>query len=122
MLINMKMTRNGIEALAGRIDSKRLEKGLRYADLARASGVHPSQTQRICQAKFQTFGGNLVRICTTLGIDPNDLGNDNLSSDPHWTELLHTVRTVWDGTPDGANAIAGLIRAAVAIHKPDPNK
>ena len=119
MLIYMKMTRHGIEALASRIDRKRLEKGLKYADLARASGVHPSQTQRICQAKFQTFGGNLVRICSTLGIDLNDLDNDNLANDPHWMELQHIVRTVWDGTPDGANAIASLIRAAVAIRKPD---
>lgn len=119
MLFCMKLSSGKIKELAQRIDEQRLENGLSYAELARNVGVHPSQVQRICQAEFRTLGSNFMRICTALGIDPNDSTKICPVADPHWLELQRTVRTVWDGTPAGAAAITGLIRAAIAIRRPD---
>lgn len=115
----MKPSSDEIEMLAQRIDEQRRKNGLSYAELARQAGVHPSQAQRICQAEFRTFGSNLMQICTVLGVTLDETLQVGAITDPHWLELQRTVRTVWDGTPAGAAAIAGLIRAAIAIRRPD---
>ena len=115
----MKLRSDKIDSLARRIDGKRRKHGLSYADLARMSGVHPSQVQRICHADFRTLGSNVMQICTVLGIDSPCGVTIGATTDPHWLELQRTVRMAWDGTPSGASAITELIRAAVAFRKSD---
>lgn len=116
MLICMKPTSDEIASLARRIDTARRERGWSYAELARRSGMHPSQTSRICAGEFRTFGANVVRICTALGIGVE--GDDGASTDPVWDDLQRAVQSYWDGTPGGAAAITALIRAAFSLHPP----
>lgn len=119
MLLCMKLKSDEIDSLARRIDGQRRRDGLTYADLARKSGVHPSQVQRICHADFRTLGSNIMQICTVLGIDSACDITIGAPTDPDWLELQRTVRMAWDGTPSGASAITELIRAAVAFRRSD---
>lgn len=115
----MKLSNTEIKLLARRIDKQRLKNGLSYAELGRSAEVHPSQVQRICRAKFRTLGSNYMRICTALRIEPGGKIEIGTMADPHWVELQRTIRSFWDGTPAGAAAIAGLIKAALALRHPN---
>jgi hypothetical protein len=84
------------------------------ADLARATGIHPSQVGRICDGDFRRLGGNVMQICNLLHVDPrsDDLG--------HARRLTAAVLTLWDKTADDAERLIRLlndlreVRGAVA--------
>jgi predicted transcriptional regulator len=99
MQIGMKLKPKDVETLARQIEGRRLELGYTYSDISLKSGVNQGQVSRICRGKFKTKSGNVMQICTTLGIaESTDL-----------TRLREAVLNLWDGSSTDADRISRLL-------------
>ena len=104
----MKPTKDEIADLRKQISEKREAKGLTYAQIARISGVHSSQVWRICNDKFRTISRNVVEVCRVLGVETETVAVPPFESEPWWLDIEQSVRSLWDGTPEGARKIAKM--------------
>ncbi|MGP2494285.1 helix-turn-helix domain-containing protein [Mesorhizobium sp. PUT5] len=108
--------------LVRRINDRRLQSGLSYAELAKYADVDASQVSRICRGQFITFGSSVVRICTALGLqvtpdkEPSK-AQSRPSVDPNWVKLERSIRRAWDNTPAGADRLAKIITAVGEISR-----
>ncbi len=76
-------------------------------DIGGRTGVHVSQVSRILSGDIRRVSVNVKKICKfanelSVGMRPKrDLNY-----------LIETLKIVWDGTPEGAEALCGLLLAA----------
>jgi transcriptional regulator with XRE-family HTH domain len=93
------------------------------ADVARISGVDPSQVSRILAGEFVTFGSAVVRICNTLGVTPDATSAKAATrTQPQatarqvaWLKVERAVKGLWDETPDGAERLVRVLDAIAAV-------
>lgn len=98
-----------MKRLASRLQGRLYELGLSKAELARQSGVHPSQVGRVLSGHGQRLSQNVLQICNVLGIDPNvDAADDR-------ARISEAALSIWDGSHEGANAIVGMLRQLARI-------
>lgn len=109
----MKLKPKDIEALANRIESKRVSLGFNYSDIARISGVNQGQVSRICRGLFKTNSGNVMQICISLGVDVTQEGSSDL------IRLRNAVLDLWDGTPVDADRITRLLGIVGEVRRPN---
>lgn len=116
----MKPSREEREKLAGLIRRRRAKTSLSNAELAAIANVDPGQTSRILDGKFRTVGGNVLRICNVLGIDPHgehdeDAAPKDVRRHAAWAKLEASVRRAWDQTPQGAERLVAVIDAVANV-------
>ena len=109
----MKLKPKDIEALANRIESKRMALGFNYSDVARITGVNQGQVSRICRGLFKTTGGNVMQICMSLGVDLTQEGSSDL------VRLRDAVLDLWDGTSVDADRITRLLGIVGEVRRPN---
>lgn len=98
--------------LAFRMRAQLRELGITKAELARRSGVHPSQVGRLLAGEGERLSQNLLQICKILGIDPYGEAADDKA------RISEAALSVWDGTHEGADAIVGLLQQLARIKEP----
>lgn len=116
----MKPNREEREKLAAAIRRGWQKSALTNAQLAIAAQVDPGQASRILDGQFRTVGGNVLRICNVLGLNPHgDVLPDQTSGQARkraaWAKLEASVRRAWDETPQGADRLAAVIDAVADI-------
>lgn len=91
---------------------------LNQTDLADLSGVDASQVSRILAGRFVTFGGAVVQICNSLGVDPEVVSRIDASAfigpppEPSsWIRVERAARRLWDETPTGADRLVRVLDA-----------
>ena len=111
----MKPSREEREKLAGAIQRARAASALSNATIASVAKVDPGQTSRILDGDFMTFGGNVLRICNVLGVDPGAPDAPETAKEAArtaaWARLEASVRNAWDKTPQGADRLVAVIDA-----------
>ena len=120
MLKCMKPSREEREKLAELIRQKRQKLAISNAELAAIARVDPSQTSRIVDGKFRTLSGNVLRICSALGVDPHRLDDQQPTSKQvrrraAWARLEASLRRAWDETPQGADRLVAVIDAVAKV-------
>jgi DNA-binding CsgD family transcriptional regulator len=111
MHISMKLKPKDIETLANRIYARRLISGHNYSEIAKLLGINQSQVSRICRGQFKTRSGNVMHICTFLGVDFN-------SDEPRdLVRLREAVLDLWDGTTADADRITRLLGVVAEVRR-----
>lgn len=106
----MKPTSKQISVLQTRIAKRMANDPMSYADIARATGVDPSQVGRICKGDFKTFGDNLVQICRILKVKvPRISPKEDV--DREWSKVHASVSRICREHPDGAKLIGRVLDA-----------
>lgn len=116
----MKPNQEEREKLVALIQKRRANFPFSNAELAAIARVDPSQTSRILDGQFRTFSGNVLRICSVLGVDPGRPDGENSSLEDvrnraAWARLEASVRRAWDQTPQGADRLAAVIDAVAEV-------
>lgn len=115
----MKPSHNERAKLVARIRRARDNSGLSNSDIASLARVDPGQTSRILDGKFRTVSGNVLQICSVLGVDPYRDGTDDPPAQARtsgaWAKLEASVRRAWDETPQGAERLARVIDAVAEV-------
>lgn len=116
----MKPNREEREKLAVAIRRRWQKSDLTNAQLAAAAQVDPGQTSRILDGQFSTVGGNVLRICNVLGLNPQgdwslDLTPGQARKHAAWAKLEASVRRAWDETPQGADRLVAVIDAVAYV-------
>lgn len=94
---------------------------LSNAEISRISGVHQSQVGRICNGQFKTFSFNVVQICKVLDVALPREALPIAAEDPSWAEVQSSMKELWDETPEGAKAIAQMIKAVAKVASKRPH-
>lgn len=124
----MKPTPKEREILREKLQAAVAEGAVAQADLARASGVDPSQVSRILAGEFVTFGSAVVRICNVLGTTPDakpgratpGVEQPATARQVAWSKVERAVKGLWDDTPDGAERLVRVLDAIAAVgDRPD---
>jgi DNA-binding Xre family transcriptional regulator len=115
----MKPNREEREKLVGLIRRGRAKFPLSNAELAAIAKVDPGQTSRILNGQFRTVSGNVLRICSALGVDPHCLDEDpspkGVRKRAAWAKLEASIRRAWDQTPQGADLLVAVIDAVAKV-------
>lgn len=115
----MKPNREEREKLVGLIRKERAKFPHSNAELAAIAQVDPGQTSRILNGQFRTVSGNVLRICSALGVDPHDLNDAPSRKDVRkraaWAKLEASVWRAWDQTPQGADQLVAVIDAVAKV-------
>jgi hypothetical protein len=123
----MKPSREEREKLAEAIRRGLEKTGYSNGEVASLARVDPGQTSRILDGQFRTIGGNMLRICKVLGVDPHS----QLAAEPTarqarkraaWAKLEASVRRAWDKTPQGAERLVAVIDAVAKVKPASPIK
>lgn len=131
----MKPTQDERETLLGKLQAALANGPVTQADVARASGVDPSQVSRILAGQFVTFGSAVVRICNALGVTPDakpargaqTAKQPMIARQAAWSKVEIAVKGLWDETPEGADRLVRVLDAIAAIgnrsdcHDPQPS-
>lgn len=123
----MKPSREEREKLAGTIRQRQEKSGLSKSELATLADVDPGQTSRILDGDFRTIGGNVLRICKALGVDPHAVNTPPPSArqarqTAAWARLEASVRRAWDETPQDADRLVAVIDAVAKVKAPRRGK
>lgn len=106
----MKPTSKQISTLQVRIAKRMARDPMSYADVARATGVDPSQVGRICKGDFKTFSDNLMQICRVLKVKvPRISPKEDV--DTEWSKVHASVSRICREYPDGADLIGRVLDA-----------
>ncbi len=99
--------------LSRAISARRLDRALSYENLGVLSGVDGAQTFRICRGEFKTLNPSVLKICNTLGIQPeaDGLALQPTGSNEMEVMLSAEVLTAWDRTEAGALFLKRVLRA-----------
>jgi transcriptional regulator with XRE-family HTH domain len=99
-------------SLAIELERARLDRGLTYEQLGALAEVDTGQVWRICKGEFATLNPGVLRICSALGVQPND-GGGNRGVSPLGVEATLAAEAVaaWDRTDTGAKLIMRVLRA-----------
>lgn len=117
----MKPSHSERAKLVARIRRARENSGFANSDIASLARVDPGQTSRILDGKFRTVSGNVLQICSVLGVDPYRDATDDPPSPAQartsaaWAKLEASVRRAWDETPQGADRLARVIDAVAEV-------
>jgi transcriptional regulator with XRE-family HTH domain len=117
MQICMKLTIDARDKLAEQIKSKKAAMSFSMAEIARATGVDPGQTSRICSGDFRTLSHNVMQICTFLGIDARPVTLADAREQPLPDKLVGAVAALWDGSPRGAETLINLLQQLAKFQK-----
>ncbi len=111
MQISMKLKPKDVETLAARLEDKRIALGYSYSEIARLSNVDQGQVSRICRGQFKTYSGNVMQICTILGVskDPDE--------PPDFVRIRDAVMGLWDGTSVDADKITRLLSVVGEVRR-----
>ena len=103
--------------LAVDLESARKAKGLSYAQLARAAEIDTAQSMRICNGDFVTLSANVLKLCRALDVAPlsDGLRLPIVGASPSAARLHSEIFAAWDETPEGAESLIALLRAARRI-------
>jgi transcriptional regulator with XRE-family HTH domain len=106
----MKPTSKQISTLQVRIAKRLANDPISYADLARATGVDPSQVGRICRGDFKTFSDNLMQICRVLKVKvPRISPKEDV--DREWSKVYASVSRICREHPNGAKLLRRALDA-----------
>lgn len=73
--------------------------------ISKATGVDQSQISRILSGNAKRVSKNVIELCKY-----SDQFQSSVSHDPaHSASLMGALRTVWNGTPEHAEALARVI-------------
>lgn len=112
----MKPTSKQISVLQTRIAKRMANDPMSYADIARATGVDPSQVGRICKGDFKTFSDNLVQICRILKVKvPRISPKEDV--DREWSKVHASVSRICREHPDGAKLIGRVLDAIADLQE-----
>jgi transcriptional regulator with XRE-family HTH domain len=115
----MKPTGKQISMLQARIAKRMADDPMSYADIARATGVDPSQVSRICKGDFKTFSDNLVQICRVLKIKvPRISPKEDINKE--WSKVHASVDRICREHPDGAKLIGRVLDAIAGLQGSRP--
>lgn len=117
MQIHMNVTLKSRRALVAEMTRRRADLALTYADIARSTGIDPSQVNRICRGQFKTLSANVVQICTYLGISEPHRPLTSVDIDQHRRQLEAGVLEMWDRTPQDAERILRLLRQLTELRR-----
>lgn len=120
MLICMKPTIKQLGDVKRDIMQKHELSKLSNAEISRISGVHQSQVGRICNGQFKTFSFNVVQICKVLDVALPREAFPIAAEDRSWAEVQSSMKELWDETPEGAKAIAQMIKAVAKVASKRP--
>lgn len=123
LLIYMKPTPEERKILLDKMRAALAAGAVAQADVARVSGVDPSQVSRILAGEFVTFGSAVVRICNALGVTPDakngktapGTAKPETARQAAWSKVERAVRGLWDETPDGAERLVRVLDAIAAV-------
>lgn len=116
MLICMKPTSKQISTLQARIAKRMASDPISFADIARATGVNPSQVGRICKGDFKTFSDNLVQVCRVLKVTiPRISPKEDI--DKEWSKVHASVSRICREHPDGAKLIGRVLDAIADLQE-----
>jgi len=123
LLIYMKPTPDERKILLDKLRAALAAGAVAQVDVARISGVDPSQVSRILAGEFVTFGSAVVRICNTLGVTPDATpakaatrtNQQATARQIAWSKVERAVKRLWDETPDGAERLVRVLDAIAAV-------
>lgn len=117
----MKLGKKSSATLAKSLEKQRAIAEMSYAELGRVAKVDSSQVSRICRGEFTTLTGNVLQICSVLGVDPGSL-EPPTARQPTIGEkeklaraAAQSVLTLWDRTPNGARRVAKFLEDIVIL-------
>lgn len=117
MQISMNVTLESRRALVAEMTRRRADLRLTYAEIARRTGVDPSQVNRICKGQFKTLSENVMQICIFLGISEPHRPLLSADLDTHRRQLEAGVLEMWDRTPQDAERILRLLRQLTDLRR-----
>lgn len=84
------------------------------SEVARRTGVHQSQVSRILNGHCRHMKGALRKLCKYAEVDAGQAAEADPAGSP---ELMNALRVAWDGTEDGARALARVILAVAQVQR-----
>jgi hypothetical protein len=116
----MKPSQSEREDLARRIRQAHKHCAFSISQLASVAKVDPGQTSRILDGRFRTVSGNVVQICSVLGIDPHATNEEvptpeRAKTRAAWAKLEAAVRRAWDQSSGDAEVLVRVIDAVAKV-------
>lgn len=119
----MKPSQEERDELRLQVVAARAASSLTNAEIARATGVDPGQTSKICRGQFDTLSDSVLKILKALGVRRGEQSGLQSSARAQgearrsaaWRRLENSMRRAWDETPDGADRLARVIDAVAEV-------
>ncbi|MEH2564299.1 helix-turn-helix domain-containing protein [Bradyrhizobium sp. AZCC 2289] len=114
----MKITSEGKKKLIADLQRYMQQRDWNISDLAANSGVHQSQISRIVAGDFKTFSSNIIKICITFGLEPQNY-YENTREDEDRKQIANSAISIWDGSRQDAGVVVSLLREIAKLRKQD---